>query len=327
MKRNKMMRIAAVLLVVTLLSTVAISGTFAKYVTKAAADDSARVAKWGVVVTTESGLFSDTYEAEDADYVAAGGTLSVDAADDKNVVAPGTKGDGFTANISGKPEVATRFALKVYLSDLEDVLLPVGEGYTDLSGIAPDGTFDLPTPDNAYLARFFKGYAPVKWDAKITRVKDDGSDGNSISLTEAAAIALAQARDYAPLAPLVVDGVSLTDAKTIVNQVAGSDNLKNMINTMINTQFASTGAKNVQVNAIYDPVKGEGFEISMDFDANSNLNYRIEAGWSWDFDDNGAGTYDVFDTYLGNVAAGVVPANGATTNIKFKVEASATQID
>ena len=51
MKRNKMMRIASVLLVAVLLSTCVISGTFAKYTTSNSATDSARVAKWGVIIT------------------------------------------------------------------------------------------------------------------------------------------------------------------------------------------------------------------------------------------------------------------------------------
>lgn len=48
MKKNKFMRIASVLLIVTLLSTSVISGTFAKYTTEAEGSDSATVAKWGV---------------------------------------------------------------------------------------------------------------------------------------------------------------------------------------------------------------------------------------------------------------------------------------
>lgn len=51
MKKNKTMRAASALLVAALLSTSIISGTFAKYTTGASAQDSARVAKWGVVVT------------------------------------------------------------------------------------------------------------------------------------------------------------------------------------------------------------------------------------------------------------------------------------
>ena len=48
MKKNYSMRIASMLLVLVLLTTCVISGTFAKYVTSGSATEQARVAKWGV---------------------------------------------------------------------------------------------------------------------------------------------------------------------------------------------------------------------------------------------------------------------------------------
>ena len=47
MKKNRAMRLAALLLVAVLMSTCGISGTFAKYVTEVSSEDSARVAYWG----------------------------------------------------------------------------------------------------------------------------------------------------------------------------------------------------------------------------------------------------------------------------------------
>ena len=47
MKKNRMMRLASVLLVCVLLTTSVISGTFAKYTTSNDAQDEARVAYWG----------------------------------------------------------------------------------------------------------------------------------------------------------------------------------------------------------------------------------------------------------------------------------------
>ena len=103
MKKNKMMRIASVLLVAVLVSTCAISGTFAKYVSSGSAQDSARVAKWGVRFDITSDLFADSYEYHDttggykADY-------SVKSSD--KVVAPGTSGDAYTFTTTGTPEVS-----------------------------------------------------------------------------------------------------------------------------------------------------------------------------------------------------------------------------
>ena len=50
MRKNKFLRLASVMLMLCLITTCAISGTFAKYTTSDEALDSARVAKWGVAV-------------------------------------------------------------------------------------------------------------------------------------------------------------------------------------------------------------------------------------------------------------------------------------
>lgn len=89
MKKNVMMRVASALLVAVLMTTCAISGTFAKYTSTATTSDQARVAKWGWGATAVSiDLFDDVY-----------GT-TVDSADGKNVIAPGT---GKTSKITWTP--------------------------------------------------------------------------------------------------------------------------------------------------------------------------------------------------------------------------------
>jgi hypothetical protein len=116
MKKNKLMRLASGLMVLSLLTTCAISGTFAKYTRTAASDEqSARVAKWGLGATeTTIDLFSDTYDTTD------GG--SVDGNGDK-VIAPGT---GKTSNLyfvskDGKaPEVAYKLSVSVAAESTSD---------------------------------------------------------------------------------------------------------------------------------------------------------------------------------------------------------------
>ena len=108
MKKNKMMRIASVLLVAVLLSTCAISGTFAKYVTTDQGSDSARVAKWGVVIEADSfGMFEADYKTDD-DTATFTGDYSVSSAtgDRDDLLAPGTKGAFADIKITGTPEVA-----------------------------------------------------------------------------------------------------------------------------------------------------------------------------------------------------------------------------
>jgi len=103
MRKNKAMRLASALLVLTLLTTCAISSTFAKYVTKTEGSDSARVAYWGFDqdAKTTIDLFSTAYDD------------TVKSANTDKVIAPGTTKEasfafGYTGN-TGKsitaPEV------------------------------------------------------------------------------------------------------------------------------------------------------------------------------------------------------------------------------
>ena len=97
MKKNVMMRVASALLVAVLMTTCAISGTFAKYTSSATGTDTARVAKWGWGETTV------TLELFD---VAYGETVKSSNSD--NVIAPGTSK---TASIVWAP--AATFAPEV----------------------------------------------------------------------------------------------------------------------------------------------------------------------------------------------------------------------
>lgn len=92
MKKNTMMKIASVLMIAVLLTTCVISGTFAKYATANASEDSARVAYWGFNGTTFTidNLFAKTY--------------STDVNAPADVIAPGTAG---SATFSFKPQNAT----------------------------------------------------------------------------------------------------------------------------------------------------------------------------------------------------------------------------
>lgn len=121
MRKNKMMRTAAVLGVATMLTASVISGTFAKYTTKVDGTDSARVAKWGFTggsTVALDNLFANAYKSSDGKLGTYSDTtgLSVKSADDKtDIIAPGTEGEatfGFTYagdNTTDKPEVAYTF--------------------------------------------------------------------------------------------------------------------------------------------------------------------------------------------------------------------------
>lgn len=102
-KKNTFMRLAMVLVLLVLVTTSAVGGTFAKYVTTgSAATGTARVAKFGVdIVASGEEAFKNEYAADDALYTAGNTVVST-----VDVVAPGTKGTLATVSVSGTPEVA-----------------------------------------------------------------------------------------------------------------------------------------------------------------------------------------------------------------------------
>ena len=158
MKKNTMMRVASVLLIAVLLSTCAISGTFAKYVTQYSATASARVAKFGVVISGSGNLFSAAYihapsAADDSSTV-----LAYNSTD--TLVAPGTKNtDGLVISLTGTPEVDVNVSIDVNDSTLKDVYLAAGT-YTDMTN--KEETFTLAND-----------YYPVVYT--LTQTKDGGA--------------------------------------------------------------------------------------------------------------------------------------------------------
>ena len=115
MKKNRMMRLASILLVCVLLTTSIIGGTFAKYVTTVNSSDSARVAKWGF--NTASINFENLF---DTDYTnVAVGT------DEMAIIAPGTEGEvnfKFENALEGGPEVAYTFVVDTTGSDCAEAI-------------------------------------------------------------------------------------------------------------------------------------------------------------------------------------------------------------
>ena len=133
MKKNVMMRVASVLLVAVLLTTCAISGTFAKYTTGDAGHDTARVAKWGVTITANGTTFAEAYnDAADAAGTKVVSTEKTDriqdhsklinhnekkAADFEKAAYPGEKDDDTIA--------CNKFAQEVKCRDDDDSVDPV----------------------------------------------------------------------------------------------------------------------------------------------------------------------------------------------------------
>ena len=209
MKKNKMMRIASVLLVAVILTTCAISGTFAKYVTRGNGSDDARVAKFGVTVNGTADTFKETYAKDDTGFtLAANSVVSTE-----DVVAPGTSGSMAAFTITGTPEVAVnvKFAGTLELGD--KWVDSTSAYYCPIEVTVGDATFkgtsyasadEFEAAVNAKIATFTKDYAagtdlstiggdaPViswKWafegndDVKDTYLGDQAAAGNAATIS------------------------------------------------------------------------------------------------------------------------------------------------
>ena len=177
MKKNRMMRLASVLLVLTLLSTSVISGTFAKYVTSDQASDTARVAKFGVVVSASGSLFGTDYVQKDDGNIPGSTNLTVVSSGGVvgNVVAPGTKSsdEGLAFAVTGTPEV--KVEVKVAVTDVKDVFLNAKNGLPDMTTGDTLDTFDNSTnyyPVKYTLTQTTAGgsITPLVSDGKLTEV-------------------------------------------------------------------------------------------------------------------------------------------------------------
>lgn len=164
MKKNKMMRLASFLLIAVLLTTCAISGTFAKYVTSGSGSDTARVAKFGVTVTGTGETFAKEYATTDASFTVATNTV----VSTEDVVAPGTSGSMAAFTITGTPEVAVKVSFAGTLElggkwedSNSDYYCPieVTVGDTTFKGTTYSSADDFETAVNAKIATYSKDYA------------------------------------------------------------------------------------------------------------------------------------------------------------------------
>ncbi len=208
MKKNKTMRVAAVMVVLAMLSTCLVSGTFAKYVTSGSSSDTARVAKWGVTVTpSDNSMFKTTYAtSDDQGYT---GNSVVSSNDAEQVVAPGTSGGLSTVELGGKSEVAVRVTNKAEVkltgwtvdgADYCPLVVSVGGKAIAYPGTVTGYENAIKAAIEAYTADYAPGTdlgsktdaCPVvtwKWafegndDTKDTKLGDAGSANVNISIT------------------------------------------------------------------------------------------------------------------------------------------------
>ncbi|MFW5780077.1 MAG: hypothetical protein ACOCWI_01315 [Bacillota bacterium] len=113
MKKNWFLRIATLVIVLTVATACLVSGTFARYVTTETGNDLARVAAWGVEITATDG---ETFVVEDGDL--GEGEFAFQSGDTDDILAPGMSG-GMLFEYNGTPEVGL---------DIEYTV--TGDGYT-----------------------------------------------------------------------------------------------------------------------------------------------------------------------------------------------------
>lgn len=330
MKKNNVMRVFALMLALTLVSVCAISGTFAKYVTRAAGEDAARVAKWGVILGIDgTEAFGTQYDAEDDSYIAAGGEYSVVSSNGDKVVAPGTSSDllgtTLTASVKGTPEVAARYIIE---GNAEDIVLKA-DTYTDYTNLVVSGD----PAEYGYTDTFTldKDYSPVKWNLIIEgkgKTFNVAEDLYTALSAYPALLAAAENRGFSK------DGCSFFSAIEILKEVADNATYEQIVGAALGNIVS--GGRNFQLD-----VTDDGFKMSYDFDPNKEMDYTFKLSWEWAFeqkdaDGNVIDLYDMADTFLGNWAAVelgdtidgfVAPTNGSSINISAGLTATAVQID
>ena len=153
MKKMNLTKLMAVLVVLCLITSTFVGSTLAKYITTAEGNDTARVAKFGVVLTAESDIFAAEYAEDSAENT---GTVAVKADDTTDVVAPGTTGTMTAFTIAGAPEVDVKVtATLAQVDPISMVTLPAGTGYLNWTTAAPADTYDVAA-----------NYYPVVWSLK-----------------------------------------------------------------------------------------------------------------------------------------------------------------
>lgn len=308
MKKNKMMRLASSLMVAVLLTTSVISGTFAKYVTTDSAQDSARVAKWGVAVSVNGNLFGKDYAANSAsennDSIVAATSQSVHSEGEEdgiaNIVAPGTKNDkGLKISLTGTPEVAYEISATKNDVEAEEIFLA-------------EGNWGVMVPTNGLNdATDFSGknYYTLNTDTYTVATSFD-KDETYFELIDKAVVPTG---GYYPI------------DWAVANTPAASSAFFNTI--------SATRLNAIQSAMITDLTKGN-------VSANTPTNGSYVLTWKWDFNNGNDGA----DTILGNLMANngiavVVKANGdkyskALTDgtdynleNKFGISVTVTQVD
>ena len=118
-ENNMVVKIAIIVLAITMIALILLSGTYAKYISSNTAEDTARVAKWQIELngeslkTSEIDLFSTILDSNYTD-------TETDVINTEKLIAPGTSGR-FNLQIANKSEVAAQYEIDFTITNTANI--------------------------------------------------------------------------------------------------------------------------------------------------------------------------------------------------------------
>ena len=300
MKKNVMMRLASFLLVAVLISTSAISGTYAKYVTQDSGADQARVAKWGISLQVVGDLFGVSYKngivptAVDED-----DAIRVQASDyatkGSNVVAPGTlNAEGMSFGLTGTPEVDYQITAEIIS---QNIYLMAGS-YAQMVPVEA-GKINAMNYDH-FKAELYTGAV----GGPYTKAPDKYADfvaigGAHFTLEDNFTLTT-------PYYPVVFDLAGTAGTDVSVDTTYTADSLEVVADKIADALNGSDVALPTAVDSVYTRnITSKEYDTNVAIEDIGLSNMSIT--WEWAFERKDAGVvipmYDYADTVLGNLIA------------------------
>ena len=193
MKNNKTAKFMALVLFVTILAIILVSGTYAKYTTSATGSDTATVAKWSIKLGNED-IAKSTEKTFTIDLFST--ITNTDGSEEKNVkktdgtlIAPGTMGSFTLASLKNESEVNAKYSVTYTLSNESGVPLEFTTNKDDESSWKSDFTAvnvsneALATDATATTATVYWRWAFTKDTARDTSDTTLGTTTPTVTLT------------------------------------------------------------------------------------------------------------------------------------------------
>ena len=193
MKNNKTVKFMALVLFVTILAIILVSGTYAKYTTSATGSDTATVAKWSIKLCNED-IAKSTEKTFTIDLFST--ITNTDGSEEKNVkktdgslIAPGTMGSFTLLSLKNESEVNAKYSVTYTLSNESGVPLEFTTNKDDESSWKSDFTAvnvsneALATDATATTATVYWRWAFTKDTARDTSDTTLGTTTPTVTLT------------------------------------------------------------------------------------------------------------------------------------------------